>query len=244
MKKKKTTTPDNWEIKDRLYVLTSQKQPLVCTLPTRHTAKRPLLHFDEETGENRELRYATNQTSPFVDEQKGRSVLGRIVFRDGSLMVSRKKQSLQKLLSLYHPLKGQLYREHDEQAIAEVDVNMLDLEVDALVAAREMEVDIAEAILRVELGSRVSTMSSKQIYRDLLLFAKRNPGLFLELAKDDNVQLRNFGIKANEQGILKLSPDNRQFTWASNGRKVMTVPLDEHPYSALAAFFKTDEGLE
>ena len=40
---KKKTTPDNWEIKDRLYVLTSQKQPLVCTLPTRHTAKRPLL---------------------------------------------------------------------------------------------------------------------------------------------------------------------------------------------------------
>ena len=24
----------------------------------------------------------------------------------------------------------------------------------------------------------------------------------------------------------------------------MTVPFDEHPYSALAVFFKTDEGLE
>jgi hypothetical protein len=24
----------------------------------------------------------------------------------------------------------------------------------------------------------------------------------------------------------------------------MTVPFDEHPYSAMAAFFKTDEGLE
>jgi len=24
----------------------------------------------------------------------------------------------------------------------------------------------------------------------------------------------------------------------------MTVPFDEHPYSALAAYFKTDEGME
>ena len=27
-------------------------------------------------------------------------------------------------------------------------------------------------------------------------------------------------------------------------RKIMTVPFDEHPYSALASFFKTDEGME
>ena len=74
--------------------------------------------------------------------------------------------------------------------------------------------------------------------------AKKNPDLFLELVKDDNVELRNFGIKAVEAGVLKLSPDNRVFLWANNDRKVMTVPFDEHPYSALAAFFKTDEGLE
>ena len=32
--------------------------------------------------------------------------------------------------------------------------------------------------------------------------------------------------------------------WGSNDRKLMTVPFDEHPYSALAAWFKTDEGME
>ena len=32
--------------------------------------------------------------------------------------------------------------------------------------------------------------------------------------------------------------------WASNNRKLMTVPFDENPYSAMAAFFKTDEGVE
>jgi hypothetical protein len=87
-------------------------------------------------------------------------------------------------------------------------------------------------------------MSSKELKRDLLLFAKKNPKLLLELANDENVQLRNFGIKATEMGILKLSSDQRYFSWTSTNRKLMTVPFDEHPYSALAAWFKTDEGME
>jgi hypothetical protein len=87
-------------------------------------------------------------------------------------------------------------------------------------------------------------MSSKEIKRDALMFAKRKPAAFIELAGDENVQLRNVGIKAVEADIIKLSNDNRKFTWASNGRKLFTVPFEEHPYSALAAWLKTDEGLE
>ena len=120
----------------------------------------------------------------------------------------------------------------------------MEQEIEALTTAKDLEIDIMEGILRVEIGSKVSSMSSKEIKRDLLLFAKNNPTLFLDLVKDDNVQLRNFGIKATEANLIKLSPDNRQFTWASNGRKLMTVPFDEHPYTALAAWFQTDEGLE
>jgi len=107
-----------------------------------------------------------------------------------------------------------------------------------------MDIDMAEAIMRVEIGSKVSKMSSKELKRDLLVFAKRNPVLFLELARDENVQLRNFGIRATELRIIKLSSDQRTFSWGSNDRKLMTVPFDEHPYSALAAWFKTDEGME
>jgi hypothetical protein len=87
-------------------------------------------------------------------------------------------------------------------------------------------------------------MSSKELKRDLLLFARKNPYLFLELANDDNVQLRNIAIRAAEDRIIILSQDQRTFSWASTGRKLMNVPFDENPYSAMAAFFKTDEGIE
>jgi hypothetical protein len=103
---------------------------------------------------------------------------------------------------------------------------------------------MAEAVMRAEIGSKVSKMSSKELKRDLLIFAKKNPELLLELASDENVMLRNFGIRATEMGILNLSPNQRTFSWGSNGRKIMNVPFDEHPYSALAAWFKTDEGME
>ena len=87
-------------------------------------------------------------------------------------------------------------------------------------------------------------MSSKELKRDLLLFARNNPALFISLANDENVQLRNLAIRATEAGIINLSQDQRTFTWGSNGRKLMNVPFDENPYSAFAAFLKTDEGVE
>jgi hypothetical protein len=107
-----------------------------------------------------------------------------------------------------------------------------------------MDIDQAEAIVRINAGSAVSTMTSKELKRDLLVFAKNDPILFLELANDENVQVRNVGLKAVEAGIVKLSDDQRTFKWSTNGRKLMTVPFDENPYSALAAWFKTDEGVE
>ena len=120
----------------------------------------------------------------------------------------------------------------------------IEQEVDALVLARELDIDRAEAIMRVEIGSKVSEMTSKELKRDLLVFARKNPKVFLELANDENVAIRNIGVKAVEQGLIKLSDDQRTFKWASNGRILMTVPFDENPYSALAAWFKTDEGVE
>ena len=53
-----------------------------------------------------------------------------------------------------------------------------------------------------------------------------------------------FARRATEMNIIKLSSDQRTFLWGSNDRKLMNVPFDEHPYTALAHWFKTDEGME
>ena len=241
---KKETKSPKWELKERIYYLKGSKTPLTQTIPGKHTKKYSLLYFDETTGKQRELRYATNQDSCFVDEQKGECTMGHIRFDQGKLIVGKEKQNLQKLLSLYHPLKGKIYEEYDAVVEAKDDLFDLELEIEALNAARAMDVDDAEAILRVEYGSEVANMSTKEIKRDIMLFAKNNAKLFISLAKDENVQLRNVAIKSVEQCLIKLSGDQRTFAWGSNDRKLMNVPFDENPYSAFAAFLKTDEGVE
>jgi hypothetical protein len=234
-KKKK----DTWEIKDRVYYLRKGLKPLTYSLKSSN-----IHYFDEEKGYERELKLTSNQRTPFVDEFKGDARMEHIVFRNGVLAVPKNKVTLQKLLSLYHPHRDMIFYEYKAEKIAVNEVEYLELEIAALNAAQALDIDMAEAVMRVEMGSKVSEMSSKELKRDLLLYAKKNPRLFLDLVNDENVMLRNFGIKATEMGILKLSSDQRTFSWGSNDRKLMNVPFDEHPYSALAAWFKTDEGME
>lgn len=236
---KKTEKAPIWEIKDRSYYLINGKSPLTYTIKGKN-----IFWFDNEKGYERELKYTLNQKTCFVDEFKGDARLGHIVFEDGVLNVPKEKQTLQKLMSLYHPDKGKIYAEFDAEAEAEDELDIIELEIEALNAAKSMDIDQAEAIVRSNIGSEVSKMTSKEIKRDLLLFAKNDPVLFLELANDDDINIRNMAIKAAEMGILVLSDDQRTFKWASTGKKIMTVPFDEHPYSAFTAYLKTDEGLE
>ncbi len=223
---------------DKTYLLANGASPISQTIKTKK-----IFWFDEKRGLRREIKYCPNQQTIFVDEMVGPQNLAHITFYDGILNVSRENQMLQKFLSI-HPANGSTFEEFNPVQIAADETASLELEIEALMAAKDLDIDMAEAVMRVEIGSQVSKMSSKELKRDLLLYAKQNPVLFLELVNDDNVVLRNFGIKATEVGILNLSSDQRTFTWASNKRKLMNVPFDEHPYSALAAWFKTDEGME
>jgi len=243
MEKQKKKTPvvaqPQWEVKDRLYELKMDSFPPVYIIKSRG-----LFYFDKEKGYEREIKYARNQQTPFVDEMKGHSKLGHIIFRNGKLFVEKEKVALQKFLSLYHPGRGQIFKEFNADEIATSDLDIIELQLEAMNLAKTIDVDQAEAILRTEIGREVTKMTSKELKRDLLVFAQNQPQLFLELATDDNINVRNTGIRAVEAGIIELSQDQRTFKWQSTGKKLITVPFDENPYSALAAWFKTDDGID
>ena len=231
-------TIKNWESKDRTYVLANSFSPL-----SYHIRSSGLIVWDEEKGYNRELRYSSNQPSLFVDEQKGIVRVEHIVFIDGVLTVPRTNPQLQKLLSLYHP-KKHMWIEIDHEAEARDVVDEIEHELEALMLVKELEIDHLEAIMRTELGSSVTKMSTKELKRDAYMFAKNSPKLFIEVANDEDIKLRNLANRAVEANILKLTDDNTVFKFVTNGKKVMTVPFDQHPYAALAQYFKTDEGTD
>jgi len=235
----KKQSASTWQTKNRLYELKGNKIPPVYVLKSKN-----LYWFDEEQGMEREIKYCRNQQTVFVDEMKGPQRLGHIVFRNGKLLVEKEQVILQKFLSIYHPKNNLVYEEYNAEAVAESDIDIIELQLEAMNTAKALEVDRAEAVLRTEYGSDVTKMTSKELKRDVLIFAQNNPEMFLELVNDENINIRNIGIKAVEQNIIKLSEDQRTFKWGSNGRKLITVPFDENPYSALAAYFKTDDGIE
>src|SRR5210317_375789 len=188
---------------------------------------------------------STWQTKNRLYELKGNKIPPVYVLKSKNLYwFDEEKGILQKFLSIYHPKNNLVYGEYNAEAIAENDIDILELQLEAMNTAKALEVDRAEAVLRTEYGSDVTKMTSKELKRDVLIFAQNNPEMFLELVNDENINIRNIGIKAVEQNIIKLSEDQRTFKWGSNGRKLITVPFDENPYSALAAYFKTDDGIE
>ena len=232
------TKVKNWELKDRTYVLNRGFSPL-----TYKVSSRGILWWDEENGINREIRYATNQKSLFVDEQDENVRLGHVIFQDGAITVPKNQPLLQQLLSIYHPKKNK-WRAIDHEAAAKDYVDELELEIEALNLVRELDIEHLEAIMRTELGSSVTKMSSKELKRDAYRFAQTQPAFFIELSQDEDIKLRNLANRSVEAGILRLTDDNTVFKFASNGKKVMTVPFDQHPYAALAQYFKTDEGID
>ena len=88
------------------------------------------------------------------------------IFRNGILIVERKKKKektiLQKLLSLYHPDRDSLFYEEKPVAKAVNEIAWLEMEIEALNAAKNLLILIwLKAIMSVEVGSKVSDMSSK-----------------------------------------------------------------------------------
>ena len=231
------------EIKDRVYRLTSRSTPLSYMLQNRNTQHDPLMYFDGES--NRSLRYARNQKSPFEDEQDDNPILEAIVFNDGFLSVEKENRVLQHFLDC-HPANGRIFEEVNTENEATEEVDILEKEIDALSAAKDLKIDKVEAIARVLLGARVDQMTTAELRRDVMIFAKGSPSDFLQVLNNPELDLYNTAQKAFDEGYLSKRNGGREvyYNLGKNKKRMLTVPFEEKPVDAVAAFLKTDEGIE
>ena len=233
------------EIKSRIYRLTRGMAPLSFMLPSKSSKRRPLLYFDEETGQNREIRYATNQMSPFKDEQDGNAIVTPIVFESGLLRVPKQNQALQLFLA-YHPLNGLKFEEVDTAADAAKEVEMLNVEVDALIAAKQMSLEQMESLGRVILRGDISKMSTAELKRDMLVYSRNYPAEFLQALDDPSLKLYSIVQQCFDERLLAYRNKNKDvyFNLPSNKKRLLTIPFGEDPMHVISSYFKTDEGVE
>ena len=229
------------QLKDRVFILTKDKAPLSYTLPSRNTKRLSLLHFDGTT--NRALRYSRNQKSVFEDEQDDKAILEPIIFEDGVLVVSSNNPMLGKFMDL-HPLNGDVFRELNTEKEAAKDIEELNVELDAQIAARGLDLDTMLSIAQLLYGSVIDTMTTPEIKRDILLYARQYPKEFLEMIADPDLQDTAMASKALDAGMFTLRNNNKEiwFNITGNKRKLMNIQPGDDPVSVLSIYFESEEG--
>lgn len=230
---------------DKVYKLKKNAAPLTYMLPSRNSRRFPLLWFDEDMGVNKSLRYAVNQKSPFEDEQDGNAIVEPIIFEDGFLRVPRTNPVLQQFL-FYHPQRDKIFIEVDNEKDASVEVEKLNTEVDALIEARQLSVDQVETVGRVLFGKDISKVTTAELRRDILVYAKRDPRGFLNIMSDPMLQLQSKVQLFFDKGFLSFRNKQKDvfYNTDTNKKKMLTVPYGEDPMYIVASFLKSDDGIE
>ena len=230
----------------KVYRLTGGKTPLTCMIATKHSRSKELTWLDEEKKENRALRYATNQSSIFQDEQDGQARLGHIVFIDGTLVVENRKMTLQKFLE-YHPDNvkngGTLFYEMNHEAEAKKEVEAMDLDFEAQKLSRELSMKELESVMRYIAPDRVDKMYADEIKRDVRVFAKRYPAEFLDMF--DNVEVETDNTIANiiDAKLITFRKKNSEvwYNLENNKKLLFRVPFGENHVDALTDYFHNDK---
>jgi hypothetical protein len=150
---------------------------------------------------------------------------------------------LGKFLDL-HPLNGEVFRELNEEKEANDDIETLNIELDAQIAAREMKLETMESVGRLLYGPSVDNMTTPELKRDILLYARRYPVQFLEMVNDPDLEDSAMASKALSAGLFAMRNNNREiwFNMTGNKRKLMNIQPGDDPVSVLTNFFESEEG--
>lgn len=229
---------------DRVYKLLGPTAPLSLTIPSRNTNRMPLLWYDEEKNENRPLRYAVNQKSPFEDEQDDNPIVQPIVFEDGFLRVPKTNPVLQQFL-YYHPMNGTVFSELNSEKEAQKEVDSIVFEAEALIRAKELSITESEMVARVAFGKDPSTMKTSELRRDVLIYAKTNPEDFIKILNDPELSTQSKVRSFFSNNLLSLRNNDKEvwFNTPTNKKKMLNVPFGEDPYFTVSTYLKTDDGI-
>jgi hypothetical protein len=229
----------------KTFLLKSNKSPVSFILQSRDTATKRLLYFDEEKKKNRSLRYASNQTSPFQDEQDENAIIEPIVFEDGILQVPSTNPVLYEFLKL-HPGYGEVFYEWDPEKEAEERLQTEELILDAKIAARSLSPDKMASVIRVFTGRDTSKMSTSELKWEIMKIAEDYPQDFLESLDDPELEIDDLAHKAFKDGYMATRNHGRDvhYNLKDNRKRAFSVPMNETPEAALSAWFKTEQGQE
>lgn len=236
------------EAKERIYMLSGGKSPLTYSIPNKHTASRPLLVVDEESGRQRAIRYSRNQKSQYMDEQDEHTIVDQIVFQDGKLIAPKTNFQLQDFLSI-HPDNeangGSKFYEYDPEKQAQEEVDWINAELDAQLMVRDMDFEKLKSIALILLGEQVNRMQSSEIRHNVLLIAREDPYQILEMTDDTDNEVMATVIRAfSNKYVFTKGGKDIHYNLENNKSKILTIKHGMTAEDALAQWLVSDAGTD
>ena len=115
-----------------------------------------------------------------------------------------------------------------------------------MIKARELSIEQLETVYRVLFNKDVSRVTTAEMKRDVLIYARNYPGNFLNALQDPMLQLQSQVHIFFDMGFLGFRNGNKEvwYSTPTNKKKMMNIPYGEDPHVLVAMYLKTDEGVE
>jgi hypothetical protein len=229
---------EDFEYKDRTYVLMSEKKPVSYSIRNRHKAKSPLQWTNPVTKTVHSLRFASNQPSFLADKQTGDVIIEHIIMKDGMLRVPKENVTLQKMLAI-HPDNNKIWREFDPSVESKKVVEEEDILFEAQKLAREVDTIQLEAAARVLIPTYSEDWDLFTIKREVFAEAKRNPRKFIKIVSDPSLKIKGVIKTALLRGFISYS--NYKF-YDSEDNMIIEVSRNQDEITALSEYLSTNKG--
>jgi hypothetical protein len=229
----------NWEVRDRKYVAILAPKAISMSIRSKHKTRSALQYFNKEKGTQHALRYATNESSFFIENQSNNAIASHITMTYGELYVPATEVNLQKFLAI-HPDNGVAFKELDERAESRKRTAELNFGFETNKKVREIGYTKQKAIARLVCQNYSYNWSPEQIQEELYYETSMNPYKISPYLSDPSVELKAVGKSAVEKALILF--ENQKFM-KTNREVLEIVPIGMDEWDVFAAWAKSDKGV-
>ena len=96
------------------------------------------------------------------------------------------------------------------------------------------------------MGNAVENMTTAELKRDILVYAKNYPDDFLDTINDPMLELMDDVYQFFNLSLLTIRNNGKDvyYNLYNNKKKMLTIPFGEDPNFIVASFMRSDDGLE
>mgnify|MGYP003638425576 FL=1 len=145
-------------------------------------------------------------------------------------------------------MNGTKFEVVDNKKEAQEELDDIFLQVDALSEAKSMSIEQLEVVSRVLFNIDISRVSTAELRRDVIVYARNYPEDFLNIFNDTDLDLKSKCQQFISSGLLSIRTSRNKgeeiwFNTKGNKKKLLNVPYGEDVINVLFSYFKTDEGI-